>query len=231
MIISKNPDITLYNEDCLNILKDIKDKSINLIACDPPYGVRDSAKAKEDGSSVWDDREHFLKTIDIWLNECLRVSKTVIWFCAGKMLPYILKGREDVFHRILFWNKPDGSQFAGAMHSNIWYSIEPILVFGEIPKTDKKKRYGFANFSYRTVPHKTFGHPTCKPLELMKDLVYFYSNEGDLVCDPFLGSGTTGVACKELNRNFLGIELDKTYFEIAVKRIKEAQVQTFNTLI
>jgi len=222
MILSENPKIELYNDDCLNILKDIKDKSINLLCSDPPYGVR---KLEE-----WDDKEHFLKTIDIWLNECLRISKTTIWFCAGKMLPYILKGREDVFHRILTFEKPSGSQFAGAMHSNIWYSIEPILVFGEIPKTDKKKRYGFANFSYRTIPHKEFGHPTTKPLELMKDLIYFYSNEGDLVCDPFMGSGTSGVACKELNRNFIGIEKDKTYFETATKRINQAQLQIFNSL-
>lgn len=227
MILSEHPKIELFNGDCINILKNLEDKSIDLICTDPPYGVR---KGKNDGSEIWDDRKHFFKTIDNWLKECLRVSKTTIWFCADKMLPYILKGRENVFHRILFWNKPAGSQFAGAMHSNIWYSIEPILVFGEVPKTNKTKRYGFANFSYRTVPHKEFGHPTTKPLELMKDLIYFYSNEGDLVCDPFMGSGTTGVACKELGRNFIGVELDEQYFNIAVNRIKSANLQTFNTL-
>jgi DNA modification methylase len=222
MILNNNPKIEIFNDDCLNILKNLNDKSINLICTDPPYGVR---KQEE-----WDDKEHFLKTIDIWLNECLRVSKTVVWFCAGKMLPYILKNREDVFHRLLVWEKPSGSQFAGAMHSNIWYSIEPILIFGEIPKTDKTKKYGFANFSYRTIPHKEFEHPTTKPLQLMYDLVYFYSNKGDLICDPFMGTGTTGDACKKLNRNFIGIELDEKHFNTAKIRINNSSSETFNTL-
>ena len=62
-------------------------------------------------------------------------------------------------------------------------------------------------------------HPTQKPLDLMEYLITKFTNENETVIDPFMGSGTTGVACKNLNRNFIGIELDKKYFEIAQKRI------------
>ena len=68
-------------------------------------------------------------------------------------------------------------------------------------------------------------HPTEKPVELMKWLIETYTREGDTILDPFMGSGTTGVACVQTGRNFIGIEIDPTYFAIAEKRIKEAQQQ------
>lgn len=69
---------------------------------------------------------------------------------------------------------------------------------------------------------KLYKHPTIKPLEIIKNFIINSSNENDNVLDCFMGSGTTGVACKELNRNFYGVELDKEYFEIAKKRIDES---------
>ncbi len=66
-------------------------------------------------------------------------------------------------------------------------------------------------------------HPTQKSIKLMEWLIKIHSNENDIICDPFMGSGTTGVACMNLNRNFIGIELDKNYFQIAEKRISDAQ--------
>ena len=213
---------TVINEDALVILKQLDDKCINLICTDPPYGVREN---REEGKT-WDNRDNFLQNIDLWLNECFRVANTVIWFCASSMLPYVLKNKENNFHRLLIWNKPEGSQFAGAMHSNIWYSIEPILVFGKIPKTDKSKRYGYASFTYRTIPEKMFGFPTTKPLGLMEDLIYFYSNEGDIICDPFCGTGSTLVAAKKLNRKYIGIEINKDLIPIINKRLNNTNISS-----
>ena len=68
-------------------------------------------------------------------------------------------------------------------------------------------------------------HPTQKPLSLIKKLVCEFTNEGDTILDPFMGSGTTGVACVQTGRNFIGIEIDPTYFAIAERRIKEAEAQ------
>jgi len=65
-------------------------------------------------------------------------------------------------------------------------------------------------------------HPTQKPVDLMEWIIKNYTTEGDIIMDAFMGSGTTGVACKNLNRDFIGIELDKTYFDIATKRINDA---------
>jgi len=73
-------------------------------------------------------------------------------------------------------------------------------------------------------PEERF-HPTQKPLELMKWVLENYTNEGDTILDPFMGSGTTGVACVQTGRNFIGIEIDPGYFAIAERRIKEAQMQ------
>ena len=68
-----------------------------------------------------------------------------------------------------------------------------------------------------------YNHPTIKPLDLVEKFIINHSNEEDIVLDPFMGSGTTGVACKNLNRNFIGIELDEKYFEIAKRRIEEVK--------
>jgi len=169
----ETPNGKLYHGDCLDIMKELPDESVDLVLTDPPYGVR----KKED----WDDRDYFLTNLNKWLDECLRVTKsTVIWFCSDQMLPYILKNREDVFHRPLIWNKPSGSQFAGAQHNNLWYSSELILVFTknfEITKQKgKSSKFGYSVFEERTVPMCEFGHPTTKPLNLMKDLIYHYSD-------------------------------------------------------
>ena len=166
----------LYHGDCLEIMPQFE--KVDLILTDPPYGVRRDEK--------WDDSDYFLKHHKRWLDWCILQARCVLWFCADKMLPTILNAGKDEFHRILIWDKPEGSQFAGAMHSNVWYSIEPILVFGNPPKTDKKKKYGYASFKSRTIPKKTFNHPTSKPEWLMYELAYFYTLEGDVVEDPFL---------------------------------------------
>jgi len=205
--------------DCLEVMKDWPDNKKAVCVTDPPYGIRKKEK--------WDEWCYFINNLNNWLDACLYVAPLVIWFCAGKMIPYITKDREEILHRVLFWNKPKGSQFAGAMHSNIWYSSEPILVFGEYPKTDKKKRYGFSSFEYPTIPQYMYGHPTTKPLGLMLDLVEFYSKPNDLILDPFCGSGTTCVAAKMLGRRYIGIDISEKYCDIARKRLKGVRPSLF----
>jgi site-specific DNA-methyltransferase (adenine-specific) len=208
----------VYCMDCLEGLKKIPDNSIDLILTDPPYGIRSQEE--------WDNKENFLKNIDLWLQECLRVSKsTVIWFCADKMLPYILKNKEELFHRLLIWNKPAGSQFTGAQNNNIWYSMEPILVFSknlELTKSKgKKAKYGYSVLQQRTIPKSKFNHPTTKAEPLMRELIMHYSDEGDFILDPFSGSGSTLVSAKQLNRDFLGFEISSEYCKIMNKRLEQ----------
>jgi site-specific DNA-methyltransferase (adenine-specific) len=211
------------NIDCIEGFKKIHDDTFDLVLTDPPYGVRSQEE--------WDNKENFLKNIDLWLQECLRVSKsTVIWFCANKMLPYILKNKEELFHRLLIWNKPVGSQFAGAQNNNIWYSMEPILVFSknlELTKSKgKKAKYGYSVLQQRTIPKSKFNHPTTKAEPLMRELIMHYSDEGDFILDPFSGSGSTLVSAKQLNRDFLGFELDKEYCNTINNRISQETLWT-----
>jgi DNA modification methylase len=108
------------------------------------------------------------------------------------------------------------------MRNKIWYSIEPILVFlknENLTKIKNIQNYSYASFDARTIPQKKYNHPTVKPTNLMEWLIKHYSEEGHIILDPFMGSGTTGVACKNLNRNFIGIELNPEYCEMAKQRI------------
>ena len=121
-----------------------------------------------------------------------------------------ITGREELFHRLHTWDKPEGTQFAGASNNNIWYSIEPILVFSKDLKLSKSygkdMPYAYDTFQYRTIPYKMFGHPTSKPVALMRKLIGHYSAPGDLVFDGFGGSFSTAIACIDMGRRCLSVE-------------------------
>ena len=213
----------LHNTAMEGILGMMKSNSVDIVVTDAPYGMR---KDEE-----WDDKNHFIKQVNGWVTECLRVSKcTVIWFCAGKMMPYILRNREHLFHRLHTWEKPPGTQFAGASNNNIWFSIEPILVFSkDIKKTvsyGKECKFVYDSFRYGTIGKKIWHHPTVKPTNLMAELIMHYSAEGETVLDPFSGSGSTAEACIKLNRQFIAIEKDKDHFNTILKRISDINAQT-----
>ena len=218
-------NVKLYNDDCLNVLKDIGDNSIDLVVTDPPYEVITGGRnggVKGKPSGILTENKQLMKSIpkaDLWLSECFRVMKdgTHIYIMTNTLnLTNYLNIINDVgfkLHNLLVWNKNNTTP-------NRWYMKNcEYVIFA---------RKGFAksinNPSSQTV-HKFDNiignkqHPTEKPVDLMKLYVENSSQVGDTVLDPFMGSGSTGVACKELNRNFIGIELDKQYFDIATKRI------------
>jgi len=217
IVMTKMEKNKIYCMDCLEGMKQMENDSVDLVITDPPYGVR---KLEE-----WDDRLNFINKVDERLQECMRISKNgVIWFCACKMIPFILENNGKSFHRILFWNKPAGSQFAGASNNNIWYSVEPILVFEknkELRKKGKQSKYSYTYYQARTHKFDDFKHPAAKPYLLMKWLIQHYTNEGDLVLDPFAGSGTTLLALKQQNRAYMGFEINPEYIEIINKRLAQ----------
>lgn len=205
----------LYKGDTNLLLPKFKANSVDAVITDPPYGIRKKEQ--------WDNKDTFDKNINNWINLTYNITKgIVIWFCADIMLPSILVQHKDKFHRLLIWNKPPGSQYSGACKSNIWYSSEFIIVFGkDVIKTDRKRKYGYSTFNCRTVPFKKFNHHTSKPIELMTDLVYFYSREPNIVLDPFAGTGTTLLACEKQNRKWIGIEQDEEYCKTTINRLEE----------
>ena len=221
--------IDLRRGDCLELMKDIPDKSIDLVVTDPPYktisgghntpkwisGYGNSVLHKNDGKIFeFNDVSH-----KDWLKECYRVLKdnSHIYIMTNLLNLFSLKelaeGVGFKLHNLLVWEK-------NTANANRWYmkNCEYVLFMRKgksktINNPSSKTVHCFNNI----VGNKK--HPTEKPVDLMKLYIYNSSNKNDTVLDPFMGSGSTGIAAKELNRNFIGIELDEKYFNIAKERI------------
>ena len=201
----------LYNDDCLKYLKSLKDNEIDVLITDPPYGKKADKGTNGFGcsknrrySDSWDSK---IPSKEVF-NEMLRVSKKVIIF-GGNYFAHLLPPSKCW----IFWDKKGDIAFKNPF-------ADGELIYTNFTKPVKKivfKQQGFITDSKdRRV------HPTQKPSELMQILIENYTNENDIILDCFMGSGSTGVACANTNRKFIGIELDNNYFNIAKQRIEEA---------
>ena len=227
--------IDLRQGDCLEVMKDIPDNSIDLIVTDPPYrtikgghntpkwiaGYGNSVLYKNDGKIFeYNDIKHY-----DWLKESYRILKddSHIYIMTNLLNLFDLKEiAEKVgfkLHNLLVWEKNN-------CNANRWYmkNCEYILFMR------KGKSKSINNASSKTV-HKFNNitgnkkHPTEKPVELMKMYIENSSKKNDIVLDPFMGSGSTGVACINTNRNFIGIELSEEYYYIAKERIEKISLE------
>ena len=222
--------INLIHGDCLEEMKDIPDGSVDLILTDPPYKVISGGKGGIDGRpcgllSKNDGKifKHNELSEEAWFpiiyNKLKDNSHCYIMTNTINLERYLRLAREAGFklHNLLVWEKNNCTP-------NRWYmkNAEYVLFLR------KGKAKSINNPSSKTV-HKFINknnkaHPSEKPLELMKLYIKNSTNEGDTVLDFTMGSGTTGVACVDTNRNFIGIELDTKYFQLAKKRINKAEV-------
>jgi len=242
----------LYNGDCLEVIKNIPDNSIDLVVTDPPYEV----SATNGGGSInnMKNLNKSLKQLDeanittgydvaAVCKEIVRVMKNIniyIW-CNKVQIPEYIHFFVDNLNckfEILCWHKTN----ALPTYNNKYLTdTEYCLYFRkngycDPSKTKESERYENAKTFYiAPINHKdkkTWKHPTIKPLGFIEKVIKNSSKEGDIVLDCFMGSGTTGVACKNLNRNFIGIELNENYFKIAKERIenteKEKEYNLFN---
>ena len=223
--------IELRQGDCLELMKDIPDKSIDLIVTDPPYKVTSRGGSGTMGGYWKEKRAKQGIIFDFnntsckeYLPEFYRIlkDKSILYLmCNNTNLQEMLnEGTKVGFHfvKCLIWEK--GNKICGRYYMNCFEYIilfrkggdKPINKCGtpDILKMPIKKM--------KDTNGKNL-HDTEKPVDLMKILVENSSNKGDVVLDPFMGIGATGVACKELNRNFIGIERDENYFNIAKERI------------
>ena len=225
----------LLQGDCLELLKKVPDHSIDLIATDPPYlisatnGGGTINNVKKLNKSLAD-----LKTVDItqgydielFGEEFIRVMKEInIYFWCNKVqIPDYFNfyvNKHKCKFDILCWHKTN----ALPTYSNKYLSdTEYLLYFRKgsgkcFPESyEDAKTFYIAPINHKD--KKEFGHPTIKPLDITEKIIKNSSREGQLVLDPFMGSGTTGVAALNNNRNFIGIELDEGYFNIAKNRIE-----------
>lgn len=207
-------NITLYNANCLDILPTLPDKSVDAIITDPPYnetnrktdGLRQIDKGEADSAYV---------PIDILADEFVRISSGSIYvWCLGLQLSYWAEAfiSHGLTIRYCAWQKTNPSPMNGQY---LWLTGVELCIFA------RHKKAPF--FEHCKVPvwrgptQRYNGHPVVKPVWLMEELVNASVPIGGTVLDPFMGSGTTALACKE--RNFMGIEIDNTYYNIAKQRI------------
>lgn len=199
-------------------MKQFDDKSIELCVTDIPYG---EVNRKSNGLRNLD--KHKADEVTFLLSDFLSELNRIIFgsiyiFCGTEQVSEIRKTLIEYGFstRLIIWEKTNPSPMNG---QHIWLSGVECCVYG------KRKGAVYNGHCNNTVLRFPCGrnklHPTQKPLDLIKQLIEFSSNKGGLVIDPCMGSGTTGIACKELERDFIGIELDKEYFKIASERIND----------
>ncbi|WP_169780172.1 DNA-methyltransferase [Campylobacter curvus] len=210
----------IHNIDCLEFMRSMPSKSIDLVVTDPPYEI-----ATKGGGlgirPVYQNGElnKISKGFDTQavLNELERICKRVniFMFCSSRQKPKIMNWGYERGYNVaeLGWHKPNAAPFT---NNTFKPDVEWIIYIRE--KGVKIK--GTSRLFIYNCQKSKYGHPTEKPLELIKKYVLIGSQENELVFDPFMGSGTTAVACKELNRNFIGCEIEAKYCEIANKRLK-----------
>ena len=226
----------LYNGNCLDKLRQIKDKSIDLILTDPPYIIsRKTNFNKGGGDEVkygsismdfgeWDKEPLELETL---IKEWYRILKDggtmIIFYDIFKMQEIYDLANKYKFKqpRIGIWDKTNTVPI-NAKINYLSNCREYFISFCKGKKATFNSYYDKAFYQYPIVGGKERTiHPTQKPLQLMEDLIMVNSNKDDIILDCFMGSGTTGVAAIKNNRNFIGMEIDSVYFDIAKERINK----------
>lgn len=224
-------DIELWYGDCLELMKDIPNGSIDLVVTDPPYKTTSRGSSGGTGGILKEEinkRGKVFKHNDIefneWLPELYRVLKDTghaYIMSNNKNLKNMLMEIENVgfnIYKTLIWAK-------NSPITNMYYmDSHEYIIFCRKGKAKRINNCGTKSVLNVDNPRNKV-HPTEKPVELMEILVNNSSLDGEVVLDPFMGSGTTGVACVNTNRNFIGIELDETYFNIAKDRIEKHEVK------
>ena len=208
----------IYNLDCIEGLKQIKSNTAQLVLTDIPYTVvsRDS-----NGLRILDKESADIMNFDleIFLSEIVRISKGSIYvFCGTEQVSYIRDYlvKAGLSTRLIIWEKSNPSPMNGEY---IWLSGVETCVYGKFAGAIFNEHCKNSVLKFPTGRSKI--HPTEKPLKLFKYLVEVSSNEGDLVVDPCMGSGTTAIACLETKRNFVGFEINENYYEKCISRIEK----------
>lgn len=224
--------------DCLELIKEIKDHSVDLIVTDPPYqidctkaggssGLSHSIQKMNDQIKNDNLTQGFDRAI---LSEMVRVLKKIniyLW-CNHKQIPmyldYFVREQGCAFD-ILVWNKTNATPL---FNNKYLTDKEYCLYFRKGGYCQPISYEAAKTVFYQPINAKDkalYKHPTIKPLNIIKTLIANSSKEGDLILDPFMGSGTTGEASRDLKRDFIGFEINQEYFEIAKERIEGAERQ------
>lgn len=232
----------LHQGDCLELMRSIPDASVDLILCDLPYGTT---------ACKWDSVIPFAD-LWCQYRRVIKKNGAIVLTASQPFTSTLISSNIREFKYAWTWIKSNCSGFANAKKQPL-RTIEDVAVFYRsqptynpqgVKRLDRPRgraketgefmgRTGFkdgysqevTNYPKNalTIPSERGHHPTQKPVALMEYLIRTYTNEGATVLDNCMGSGTTGVACVNTGRNFIGMELDAGYFETAKRRIMEAQ--------
>lgn len=223
----------LANKDCLDFLKGVPDKSIDLVVMDPPYefhsGNGGGAFGRENRSyhgELYNSGNLDKGITNDVLEELWRVMKKpniYIWCNKNQFRQYLNFFEErGCTTDILTWHRSNPVPTCNNKYLSdtdyILFFRKGVNVYGSY-----KTKHKYYVTPTNKADKQKWGHPTIKPLEIIENLVTNSSQEGDVVLDPYMGSGTTGVAAKKLGRDFVGCEIDPKYFEVAKTRISMVQ--------
>lgn len=244
-----NNNIKLYNGDCLEVMKDIEDKSIDMILCDLPYGTT---------RCNWDIIIPFEYLWDQY-NRIIKDNGAIVLFGSEPFSSYLRMSNLKKYKYDWIWEKPKGTGHLNAKKQPMRYSELISVFYGKQCLYNPQKTYGHKPTNSNSVKSyketelynhyekiKTGGsteryprnilkfnnvnsahgilHPTQKPTDLLEYLIKTYTNENEIILDNCMGSGSTGVACLNTKRKFIGIEKDENYFNISKERIGQAYV-------
>lgn len=225
----------IYNCDCMEDMDALPDHSVDLILTDIPYGnvtKNGEERARYSGQLRKIDKgaadEVTFDLID-FLDECYRLTKGTIYiFCGKEQVSDVFSyfsSKKDGMTRQCIWHKTNPSPSNG---QHMWLdSIENCVFF-------KKRKQTYNQHCKHNVWDFPIGrskrHPTEKPLKLFEYLIESSTNEGDIVLDPCIGSGTTAEACINLNRKYIGYEINREYWEIGQERINQIKGKVMNNV-
>ena len=231
----KDDSIWLMKGDCLERMKEISSGSVDMVLTDPPYEL-----SKSKGGGMMSGGRRFMQQVreagmidgintHSFLDSCLSLFDVKQKFCGvftcsnRQVIEYISWAEENGFqYGIGIWQKTNPAPLCNCKYLNdveYWIYIKGI-------KSKILGSYATKSMVHTSKVNKSdkaeFGHPTCKPVGLMEKFIINHTDVQCVVFDPFMGSGTTGVACANTGRKFIGIELDLNYFNIALERIDSA---------
>jgi len=231
--------ISLMQGDCLELMKAIPDRSVDMVLTDPPYGT---TQCKWDSVIPFEPMWEQLKRVT-------KKNGAIVMTASQPFTSALIMSNVKMFKYCWIWQKSKPTGHLNAKKQPL-RTYEDVVVFygkhcsynpqgtkptdktvsrtnrGNYGECSKSTRQTVTNYPRNIVKFSSVDgvHQTQKPVALMEYLIKTYTNEGETVLDFTMGSGTTGVAAKNLGRSFIGIELDETYFNIAKERIEGALI-------
>lgn len=236
--------------DCLELMREIPDESVDMILCDLPYGTtRNKWDSVIPLNKLWEQYERIIKD-----------NGAIVLFSQMPFSAELVHSNLKLFKYEWIWEKDNGTGFLNAKKMPLKIHENILVFYKKLPLYNPQMRTGFKPYKCKQGRHSTnYGayeqghitesngerypidiikfkkdsglHPTQKPVELLEYLIKTYTNENETVLDNCMGSGSTGVACINTNRNFIGYELNEEYFNIAQNRLREAWKEKYKNKV